>query len=59
MKAADAVLSALLGDDIEEQATRDAARRYAIERTLLSPSLPPVARMTLQRERASLLTVSS
>ncbi len=58
----DATLSALLGADFDADAAAlsdGAARIYEIERTLATTTMPPVARLTLQRERGRLLAVVS
>ncbi len=54
----DAYLSDLLEEDFSTQLSRDAGRVYEIELSLRRPSLVPVARLQLQRERARLLVAS-
>lgn len=53
----DAAISSLLCEDLDEQLSLDAARVYDIERALRA-SMPPVARLALQRERAQLMVAS-
>lgn len=53
----DSHLSEYLHDDIHAQLTRDADRAYQIELRLRG-TMPPAARMALQREYAELRAVT-
>ncbi len=50
----DSQLSDLLAADIYAQLTRDADRAYRIE-IALRKTMPPMARLVLQRERSALM----